>query len=127
MTATKQVPIKRFKMDVRYKDYGVGDWTGATPLTSRTRMIGHNDIVIPVRDIVIVYGEGDYVCDSATVEHRSPNPKGWTRGALRSVILKDHRKFDKQGNIWGHVLDDMFIEQVSFNPRTKIVKIFMGS
>ncbi len=116
------------RSSVYYDNYD--DRTSALPISATEsvikRMVEPNERVINHQEIVIQY---DYPLGGTYgVEHK--RKAGWTREALFKVIQKDYREFYRRPahyGIWGHSIRDLVVEKVFFSPKTKMVKLYIGS
>jgi len=116
--------MPRFSIDVHYDRW---DDFGSSPLLSGQKVVD-DKIIIRKRTLKFDYSTCGYASDDVGFKTRTArNPKGWTRSALRTQIRKDMETLDRQNQVWGHYLDQIFIEGLVYNPTKGTLIVEMGS
>lgn len=134
--------MKTFEIERHIPEFG--DSIDATVDGTTLGMVKPREVVIPHKEITIKY---DYPLDGTfKFTHESRSKRGWTRVAVFKAIQSDYRKMyateEDPGHlpgmlnraasegpygIWGHDIGDLVIEGVSYNPKTHMVSLSIGS
>lgn len=120
--------MKTFAIDIH--DTHWDDFMPSRVNDSRPVVSG-NDILTQARTFHIKYDWTSYVDDGESKfiikTHRTRNPRGLTRRALRAAILRDYLEFDRKDMMWGHYVDDLYIESVKYDVKTRTFTLNIGS